>query len=55
MPPIEEVMRYLRARWLHQHPDEPVELYSERDEDSHEIRMDFVTGFCRAEDVVWEE
>ncbi len=31
-------MRYLRIQWLHDHPDEPVELFSELDEAGWEVR-----------------
>jgi hypothetical protein len=31
-------MRYLRVTWRHDLPNEPVELYSELDDDSWEIR-----------------
>ena len=31
-------MRYLHVAWLHDFPDEPVELYSELDDDSWEVR-----------------
>lgn len=31
-------MRYLRVRWFHEAPDEPVELYSELDDRSFEVR-----------------
>jgi hypothetical protein len=31
-------MRYLRVRWLHSHPDDPVELYSEIDTAGFEQR-----------------
>jgi hypothetical protein len=31
-------MRYLRVQWLHFHPDEPVEIYSEINEDGWEVR-----------------
>ena len=31
-------MRYLHVVWLHDFPDEPVELYSELDDDSWEVR-----------------
>jgi hypothetical protein len=29
---------YIRVRWLHDHPDEPVELWSELDDQRFEIR-----------------
>jgi len=31
-------MRYLRVQWLHFHPDEPVEIYSEINDDGWEVR-----------------
>jgi hypothetical protein len=31
-------MRYLRVQWIHNHPDEPVEIYSEIKEDGWEVR-----------------
>ncbi len=31
-------MRYYRIRWIHSHPDEPVELYSENDDAGWEKR-----------------
>lgn len=31
-------MRYLRVHWVHNHPDDPVELYSEIDEQGWEVR-----------------
>ncbi|WP_435007488.1 DUF6881 domain-containing protein [Tundrisphaera lichenicola] len=31
-------MRYIHVTWIHDHPDEPVELYSEIDGDSWEVR-----------------
>ena len=31
-------MRYIRVQWIHQHPDEPVEMYSELDEAGWETR-----------------
>jgi hypothetical protein len=31
-------MHYLRVRWVHSHPDEPVELYSELDDRRWELR-----------------
>ncbi|WP_435015439.1 DUF6881 domain-containing protein [Tundrisphaera sp. TA3] len=32
------MMRYLRVVWLHDFPDEPIELFSELDEQSQELR-----------------
>ncbi|MEI8409456.1 MULTISPECIES: DUF6881 domain-containing protein [unclassified Kribbella] len=29
---------YLKVRWIHDFPDEPVELYSELDPDRYEVR-----------------
>jgi hypothetical protein len=29
---------YLKVRWIHDFPDEPVELYSELDDDRYEVR-----------------
>lgn len=29
---------YIRVKWLHSHPDEPVELWSELDADRFEVR-----------------
>lgn len=45
-------MRYLHVKWLHDILDEPVDLYSELDEDSREVRKvevfaDGRTGFAR--------
>jgi hypothetical protein len=31
-------MKYLRVGWKHQHPDEPVILYSELDDNRFEVR-----------------
>src|SRR5438105_11139528 len=31
-------MRYLHVQWVHDHPDEPVEVYSEIKEDGWEVR-----------------
>ena len=31
-------MRYLRVHWNHNHPDEPVAMYSELDDQSWELR-----------------
>ena len=31
-------MRYIHVRWLHEHPDEPVDLYSELTGDGWEVR-----------------
>jgi hypothetical protein len=31
-------MRYIKVVWLHDHPDEPIELYSELDDESWEVR-----------------
>jgi hypothetical protein len=31
-------MRYLRVQWLHFHPDEPAEIFSEITEDGWEVR-----------------
>ena len=31
-------MRYLHVTWLHDHPDEPVDPYSELDDESWEVR-----------------
>jgi hypothetical protein len=31
-------MRYLRVLWIHSHPCEPVEIYSEVDDDGYERR-----------------
>ena len=31
-------MRYIHVKWLHSHPDEPVELYSELDDRAWEVR-----------------
>lgn len=31
-------MRYLRVHWVHFHPDEPVEIYSEINDDGWEVR-----------------
>lgn len=31
-------MKYLKVKWLHHHPDEPVAIYSEIDQDRWEVR-----------------
>lgn len=31
-------MEYLKVRWIHEHPDEPVLLMSELDDDRYEVR-----------------
>ncbi len=31
-------MKYIKVKWLHSHPDEPVLLYSELDKDRWETR-----------------
>lgn len=31
-------MRYLRVQWIHFHPGEPIEIYSEATEDGWEMR-----------------
>ena len=31
-------MEYLKVRWIHEHPNEPVVLMSELDEDRYEVR-----------------
>lgn len=31
-------MRYMRVEWRHSHPNEPVTLYSEVDDDGYELR-----------------
>ena len=31
-------MRYLHVQWVHDHPDEPVEIYSEINDDRWELR-----------------
>jgi hypothetical protein len=31
-------MRYVRVRWLHDAPDDPVEMFSEIDEKNREVR-----------------
>ncbi|MFN8484689.1 MAG: hypothetical protein U0768_16765 [Anaerolineae bacterium] len=31
-------MRYIHVRWIHEHPDEPVDLYSELTDDGWEVR-----------------
>jgi hypothetical protein len=31
-------MRYIRVKWIHSHPDEPVLMYSELDDAGWEIR-----------------
>jgi hypothetical protein len=31
-------MRYIRVEWLHSNPDEPILLYSELDDEGHELR-----------------
>jgi len=47
-------MRYVRVLWLHDHPDEPIELLSELDESSWEIRKieRFRNGFVSLADGV---
>ena len=44
-------MQYIKVKWIHSHPDEPVLLYSELDEDRWETRKveifpDGTTGFA---------
>jgi hypothetical protein len=41
-------MKYIRVRWKHTNPDEPVWLFSELDEQGRELRkMEcFRNGFC---------
>lgn len=41
-------MLYLRIRWIHHLPDEPVLLYSEIDEDRYEVRKveEYADGHC---------
>ncbi len=43
-------MRYIKCEWLHEHPEEPVLLYSELNDDRYEVRkveryVDGRTGF----------
>jgi hypothetical protein len=47
-------MRYLYAVWLHDDPDGPIELYSELDDDSWEVRKIeyFRDGFIGVADSV---
>ena len=50
-------MRYLRVQWLHSHPDEPVTLYSELDDEGREVRKveifgDGHIGFASATEAV---
>ncbi len=50
-------MRYLRVQWLHSHPDEPVTLYSELDDEGWEVRKveifaDGHIGFASKTEVV---
>jgi len=33
---------YFHCRWIHDHPDEPVDLYSELDADRYELRKVYV-------------
>jgi len=33
---------YFACRWIHEHPDEPVDLYSELDEERWEVRKVYV-------------
>ena len=35
-------VKYLRARWHHSHPDEPVWLYSELNDDRWEVRKVYI-------------
>jgi hypothetical protein len=35
---MKEVMEYIKVKWLHSHPDEPVLLYSELDDNRWETR-----------------
>lgn len=42
-------MRYIRVHWFHDHPTEPVELYSELDDESWEVRKVYVFADGRAE------
>lgn len=44
----ELVMDYLKVLWIHNFPDEPIELYSEIDEDGWEVRKVeiFRDGHC---------
>ena len=41
-------MKYIRVRWNHTNPDEPVWIFSELEEDGQEIRKleCFKNGFC---------
>jgi hypothetical protein len=41
-------MKYIRVKWKHTNPDEPVWLFSELDEEGRELRkMEcFKNGFC---------
>ena len=41
-------MKYLRVKWTHTNPDEPVWLFSELDEQGRELRKleCFRSGFC---------
>ena len=40
---------YFVCRWLHDHPDEPVDLYSELDADRYELRKVYVFKDGRGE------
>lgn len=41
-------MKYIRVKWNHTNPDEPIWLFSELDEDGKELRKVecFKNGFC---------
>ncbi len=41
-------MKYIRLKWNHSNPDEPVWIFSELDEDDREVRKIecFRNGFC---------
>ena len=41
-------MRYVRLKWNHTNPDEPIWIFSELDEDGKEVRKIecFQNGFC---------
>jgi hypothetical protein len=46
-------MKYLRVKWIHSLPDEPVDIYSEMDEEGYETRklevfLDGSNGFANS-------
>ena len=56
----DELMRYIKVKWIHSYPDEPVLLYSEIDDSGWEVRKvevfpDGAYGYANASSRLYAE